>query len=127
MTSPDYASHFSDRNIPFGTASSKVHGSPQGATRIENSVIFLNHLASAGLFCHIEQLPIDVFSYSTLNQFASLPKSVHAAVRETIQGIFRANGFEGFPEGSIEELDEVTMHLPVSIGDFAGTSSDSRI
>lgn len=125
-SSPDYADHFTDRNIPFGIASSLAHACPQAATRIGNTVLYLHDVAVAGLFCNVPGLPGGLFAEPTLNTFAALPQAVHRAVREAIQSVLRTR--EGlasakFPPGSLEDIADVTMHLPVDIHDFSGRFS----
>ena len=123
MASPDYAGHFSDRNIPFGIASSAAHPQPQAATRIGNSVIFLAELANAGTFARVAGLPIGVLTEPTLNSFAALPQAVHTAVRATMRSHWReGGGLSLLPPGSVEDVAAVTMHLPVHVSDFADFS-----
>ncbi|KAM5345122.1 hypothetical protein ACJ41O_010984 [Fusarium nematophilum] len=117
----DFAHHFSDRNIPFGIASS-THRNPQAVTRIRNVVLFLNDLQDHGVFDGSNDLPKGTFNKPTLNEFAALPKTLHQLVRSTIRDIFRTGGFEGFPSTSQEDVASVTMHLPVEIRDFADFS-----
>ncbi|KAJ9144560.1 Fumarylacetoacetase [Pleurostoma richardsiae] len=114
--------HFSDRNIPFGIACSKTHPERQAVTRLGDSVLFLSDLAAHGLFSKIKGLPDGVFSHDFLNAFAALGRSISRAVREVIQEIFRNGGLGAFPQGAVEELDAVTMHLPVYISDFTDFS-----
>jgi fumarylacetoacetase len=120
MTSPNYANHFSDRNVPFGIASSATHQKPQAVTRLGNFVLYLDDLSAGGIFSTIEGLPDAIFTRQTLNDFAALPKTIHNGVRGLIQGVFQADGIKGFPKGSVEDISTVTMHLPVQISDFAG-------
>lgn len=119
MTSPlpGYASHFGLANIPFGIASSDLHATPQCVTRYEDSVIFLAELFHE--FSSIAHLPEDVFSSSTLNAFAALPKSTHQSVRECIQQLLKTSGI---PSSAIEAITAVRMHLPVGCGDFSDFS-----
>ncbi|ERS97069.1 fumarylacetoacetase [Sporothrix schenckii ATCC 58251] len=123
---PDYAGHFSDRNIPFGIASSAAHPQHQAATRIGNAVVFLADLAHAGTFASVAGLPGGVFAEATLNSFAALPQTVHTAVRTTIQALWRQGGDGGgpslFPRNSVEDISAVTLHLPVHVSDFADFS-----
>lgn len=120
MASSSYAEHFSDRNIPFGIASSTTHPSPQAATRIGNTIIFLADLAAQGLFSSVSGLPPGVFARTTLNDFAALPRPIPRAVRATIQDTVRAAGVASFPQGSIEDVAAVSLHLPVHVSDFTG-------
>lgn len=125
MSDPNYAHHFSPRNIPFGIASSSTHTSPQPATRIENTVIFLQALRDNGLFKDISssEFPEAVFQLSTLNDFAALPKSTHRAVQSAIRIAFEQNnGLSAFPDSAKADLKDVQLHLPVQIGDFTDFS-----
>ena len=116
MTTPDYSSHFSRKNIPFGVASSAAHKVPQAVTRVENAVVFLHDLASAGLFATVADLPEGVFADTSLNRFAAQPRSTVHAVRQILSDADLAS----FPAGSVEDVGQVTMHLPVQVGDFIG-------
>jgi fumarylacetoacetase len=120
MTSPEYAHHFSHNNIPFGIASSPTHETPQAATRLQNTVIFLNDLVEADTFSAVHDLPKGIFAKETLNEFASLPKSVQSAIRSIIRDAFSKGGIDAFPAGCREDVRQVTMHLPVNVGDFIG-------
>lgn len=118
-----YSHHFSSRNIPFGVASSATHPSPQAATRVQDSVIFLQDCHDAGLFKKVTDLPAAVFEKSTLNDFAALPKTVHRGVRQVIQDTIGKGdnvNFSVLPTGAVEQVNQVTMHMPVRIGDFTG-------
>ncbi|RKL25733.1 hypothetical protein BFJ68_g360 [Fusarium oxysporum] len=121
MAATDFAHHFTEKNIPFGIASSQSHKTPQAATRLGNAVIFLNDLVEE-LFKGVDGLPRGVLNEQTLNSFAALPKTVHQHVRKQIQQTYQQNGLDGFPSGSKEDINSVTMHLPVEIKDFADFS-----
>jgi fumarylacetoacetase len=120
MTSPQYSHHFSINNLPFGVASSANHPEPQCVTRLENTVIFLADLQTAGIFVNVEGLPDGVFGKPTLNSFAALPKAVLRQFRSALQN--RLKLLDLLPENSTEDLTAVEMHLPVSIGDFTDFS-----
>jgi fumarylacetoacetase len=114
-----YASHFGINNIPYGIASSSKRPKPQAVTRINDTVIFLSELSTAAPFQSIsEQLPT-VFLQPTLNNFAALPKATHSAVRSAIQNAYNSN----LHNESSEDLKNVTLHMPVSIGDFTDYSA----
>lgn len=123
MPSSDYSHHFSIRNVPFGIASSNSHPKPQGVTRLENSVIFLHDCHTGGLFEGIDGLPLGIFSHDTLNEFAALPKNVQQQVRKAIQNACPDGKLDvsKLPQGSIADIHDVQMHMPVRVGDFAGT------
>ncbi|RXG42823.1 hypothetical protein VDGE_09808 [Verticillium dahliae] len=118
----EYAHHFSQKNVPFGIASSPARQRPRAATRIGNTVIWLEALHQNGFFSDIEGLPDDAWSHEILNSFASLPKSVQSSVRRELQDAFERNGIDAFPVSATEDIGAVTMHLPVAIGDFADFS-----
>jgi fumarylacetoacetase len=122
MTSPDYAHHFSVHNVPFGIASSKAHPKPQAVTRLENSVIFLHDCHHNGFFSGIDGLPQDIFTHGALNEFAALPKPTQQHVREAVQATYRNGdaGLSKFPPPSLEDITQVEMHMPVTVGDFSG-------
>lgn len=118
-----YSHHFSSRNIPFGIASSAKHPSPQAATRVRDSVIFLNDCLDAGVFKNITGLPAGVFEKDTLNDFAALPKSLHRSIRQVLQDVVGKGddaNLSALPTDAVEQVDQVTMHLPMRVGDFTG-------
>jgi fumarylacetoacetase len=119
MATADFSHHFSEKNIPYGIASSATHKNPQAVTRLGNTVIFLHDLVD-DLFKGLEGLTAGDFNQPTLNAFAALPKNVHQHVRQEIQAAFQKNGLDTFPSGSKEDINAVTMHLPMEIKDFAG-------
>ena len=119
MATADFPSHFSEKNIPFGIASSETHKEPQAVTRLGNTVIFLDDLVNE-LFKDVEGLTTDVLSKPTLNVFAALPKSVHQNVRSQVQSAYQNGGLDAFSVGGKEDISAVTMHLPMEIKDFAG-------
>ncbi|RAL03089.1 Fumarylacetoacetase, partial [Aspergillus ibericus CBS 121593] len=116
MASPFYSHHFSIHNLPYGIASSPSHPTPQCATRLENTIIFLADLQSAGFFSSIPSLPPDIFSHSTLNPFASLPRTTQTQVRHVLQSTLQSS--TPLPDTSTSDITTVTMHLPVSIPSF---------
>ncbi|KAJ6007497.1 hypothetical protein N7540_011473 [Penicillium herquei] len=118
MTSPEYSSHFSLANIPFGIASSETHANPQCVTRLENTVIFLDGLHESGIFDEVSDLPKGVFAKSTLNEYAALPKTIHREVRRILQARLKGP----LPDRSTEDIGNVTLHLPVAVGGFTDFS-----
>jgi fumarylacetoacetase len=124
--SQDYASQFSVHNIPFGVASSNLHSAPQGVTRIGNSVIFLDDCSKRGFLAQIDGLPTGVFAQNTLNSFAAISKHIQRATREALQNAWTsASATSNFPKGSIEDISDVTMHLPFRVGEFIGMINQS--
>jgi fumarylacetoacetase len=119
--STSYASQFGINNIPYGIANSSHHPLPQCVTRINDEVIFLAELADDGILGN-GLVPLStIFRNSTLNDFAALPKSVHADVRASIQDAYKS----GKLGNSTEPIGEVTFHIPVQIGDFTDFSASA--
>lgn len=119
MTAPQlgYSSHFGLNNIPFGVACSKSHPEPSCVSRYEDNVIFLNQLTN--LFDGIDCFDCNVFNQSTLNEFAATPKAAQLAVRERLQQAIQQSQL---PDGSVENISNVVMHMPVQVGDFTDFS-----
>ncbi|KAH7368605.1 fumarylacetoacetase [Plectosphaerella cucumerina] len=122
MKSRSFAHHFSENNIPFGIASSERHVDPRPVTRLGNTVFFLENLAKTGFFDGITGLSHEALQQSTLNQIAALPRSVLRSVRQRIQDEFKMNGLASVPDEAKEDIEDVTLHLPVAIGDFSDFS-----
>jgi fumarylacetoacetase len=117
-----YTSHFGPNNIPYGIASSVKRPLLQCASRIGDSVIFLGELADSNLLGNIDVPLSHILRESTLNAFAALPKHIHFAVRKAIQA---AHHEERLTESS-ENINKVTLHLPVHIGDFTDFSASKN-
>lgn len=124
----DPGSPFSLANIPFGIISTHANQRCRPATAIGDFVLDLDAFATHNGFGADSQITQNtlVFSQSTLNAFASLGQSFHKNVREYLQQIFTSSG----PHESILETNhslqklsllsskEVTMHMPMAIGDY---------
>lgn len=110
----DWSSHFGLQNIPFGIASSARRTSPQVVSRYLNNVIFLAEL-EALISCTTQ----DVFNQTRLNAFAALGRETHQKVRTAIQIMIKT---KSLPRECTEDINEVQMHLPVSVGDFTDFS-----
>lgn len=121
-------SGFSLANIPFGIISTPGNATQRAAVAIGDHCLDLGRFAVRDGFAGLdvkEQWPT-IFSQSTLNGFAALGKPVHRAVRKYIQDVFRED--TPFPkvlkdnqelqQACIFRQDEVTMHLPMQIGDY---------
>ncbi|KAF2823233.1 hypothetical protein CC86DRAFT_469075 [Ophiobolus disseminans] len=116
-----YASHFDINNIPYGIASSPTRPTPQAVTRIANTVIFLSSLASTEAFTSLPSLS-STFLQPTLNAFASLPHDTHSQVRHLIQSAINSNHYTQHAE----DIKNVTLHLPIAIGDFTDYSASAN-
>lgn len=105
-------SDFSIHNIPFGIA--VINGHSYVSTRLGDKVFTLEDLQKKGLFDHLT-LPDGIFRSNFLNDFIGLGKKTTSEVRLSIQRYFKQNDPDSvshYPAG------EVTMSLPVRIGDY---------
>lgn len=112
-------SDFTIYNIPFGVfAKDGYHGV---CTRIGDTIVDLNQCTTTTIFEGID-LPDGIFSHRYINSFISLGKSITKEVRRRLQNGLMAGGFmdnDMFKESEIFiSADEVTMLLPVQIGDY---------
>jgi fumarylacetoacetase len=117
-----YTSHFGINNIPYGIASSSKRPRPQAATRIGDDVVFLAELVTHE---SLSSIPADLpalFSQSTLNAFAAQPQHVQSQVRTAIQSAHKQN----LHSSCSENIKDITLHLPVSIGDFTDYSASAN-
>ncbi|KAF1933859.1 uncharacterized protein M421DRAFT_50024 [Didymella exigua CBS 183.55] len=117
-----YTSHFGINNIPYGIASSAKRPQPQAATRIGDDVIFLTELASHESFKSIGADLPTLFSQPILNAFAAQLQEVQSHVRTAIQNAYKNK----IHTSSSENIRDVTLHLPVAIGDFTDYSASAN-
>lgn len=136
--SPD--SPFSLANIPFGIISTSEDAAPHGAAAIGSYVLDLKVLTSdpkvSALFpsslINNSSSSGAIFSQPTLNAFAALGRPTHRAVRAAIQDLLSASTSHPevlrdnealrsralIPTSQARRGGGVTMHLPMSIGDY---------
>lgn len=117
-------SDFSLRNLPYGVFSTPSL-SPRIGTAIGPYVLDLRALAEDGVFSSI---PFDESSLKspTLNEYASLGRNVHLAVRQLLSELLKRDTSLGAVLRDNEErrhrallaLRDVEMHLPMQIGDY---------
>lgn len=117
-------SDFSLHNLPYGIFStSKL--CPRIGVAIGNRVLDLKTLAEANVFKDID-MDLSSLQQETLNSFASQGNAVHRKVRKRLQDLLKRDTKHGIVlrdhshlrGASLIPLDEVTMHLPMAIGDF---------
>ncbi|EXJ86009.1 fumarylacetoacetase [Capronia coronata CBS 617.96] len=119
------SSHFSLANLPFGIISTPSKPTPRPAVAVGDHCLDLQEFSASGA---LSSLGFDVacFSKPTLNDFAALGRPVHRAVRKYLQVVFAENTSipdvlqrnPSLQEKSLLRRDQVTMHLPMHIGDY---------
>lgn len=119
---------FSIANIPFGIISSKAEPAPRPAIAIGYYALDLRAFAAQGGFSALASIQnhLSVFSKATLNDFASLGRTVHSEVRNYLQSILSEatelpdilKNNNRLRETSLIPLEEIVNHLPFDIGDY---------
>jgi fumarylacetoacetase len=112
-------SDFSIHNIPFGIFSHPNFEGCRVATAIGDSVIDLKALYDLAFF-HDLMLE-DVFENNQLNDFIAQGKNKTSAVRQRLIQIFSESDFldaQKLATYYVYPMAEVTLHLPVKIGDY---------
>lgn len=108
---------FPIQNIPFGIYST-ASKSPRIGTAIGNKVLDIHQLAVSGLIA----LDTKITENISLNDFISLGKSVTNKIRLDIANLLdiENNTLKDRADLALfmDEMSEVTMHLPVKIGDY---------
>jgi fumarylacetoacetase len=108
---------FPIQNIPFGIYST-ASKSPRIGTAIGNKVLDIHQLAVLGLI----NLDSNITENTALNDFISLGKSVTNKIRLDIANLLdiENNTIKDRADLALfmDEMAEVTMHLPVQIGDY---------
>ena len=112
---------FQIQNLPFGIFSTKDI-SPRPGIALGDSVIHLSVLFSAG---YLSDLPYDEsdFSSDTLNPIINRGKSPSRLLRARISELFRSDSSELRDSESdhsscIIDMESVTMHMPINVGDY---------
>lgn len=111
-------SHFPLQNLPYGVFSPKTGGPPRVGVAIGEYVLDLAVLEAEGF------LPgPPVFARPTLNAFMALGRPAWGEVREAVQTLLRADSptlrdNAALREKALLSQNEVTLHLPVAIGDY---------
>jgi fumarylacetoacetase len=117
----DPKSDFSIHNIPFGIFKN-ADGKIQAGSALGNFVIDLNYLHTHFFFDKLE-LPDDIFTYSTLNNFIGLGKNKTSAVRQRIIELFsndnqEIQGIAEHKSASLLPMTDVEMLMPVRVPNY---------
>lgn len=113
-------SDFPIQNLPFGVF--KTPGlNPRLCTAIGEQIADLQVLAEHGFFDDLD-LPREVFSQPSLNDFIALGKAKTSAVRNRLSGILDDDMEEWdaseLADYFMHEQSEVEMLMPVEVGDY---------
>lgn len=110
-------SDFTIHNIPFGIFSINNSNKRVGIA-IGDEVLDLVLAAKTGIFNDLN-FDSSVFEADTLNDFISLGKETTSKVRELIQQeLGNENSVLKNDNNAFKLQKEVTMHLPISVGDY---------
>lgn len=117
-------SDFPLRNLPYGVFSPKSSGRRIGVA-IGDYVLDLKVLAQEGVFSSLG-FDTKALEVPVLNTFAGLGKAAHLAVRTRLQDLLDEKTKDGkalrdnaaLREKALHSLNDVTMHLPMDIGDY---------
>ncbi|MBL6657319.1 MAG: fumarylacetoacetase [Flavobacteriales bacterium] len=107
-------SDFPIQNIPFGVAS--INNESVAVSRIGDTVINLSKLFELDLFNAI--LDENLFKSEFLNSFLKKDKETWRAVRNQLSVIFQDESYKSKIESSLSDINEVTMQMPVKVGDY---------
>ncbi|MFU8862140.1 MAG: fumarylacetoacetase, partial [Cyclonatronaceae bacterium] len=110
-------SDFSIHNLPFG-----IFSTPDESTRagmaIGDKVVDLKIAANLGVFAGLD-FDYSVFEKKVLNDFIALGKSITDAVRLRVQKeLCDEESVLKELERVLVEMKDVTMHMPVKVGDY---------
>ena len=113
----DEESHFPIQNLPFGVF--EYRHATRAGVRIGDLILDLAVLQERGFF---PDLP-PVFKTGTLNRFLSLDRPAWREVRATVSRLLRDDIADLRDNAELREtalipVSEVTMKLPVAIGDY---------
>lgn len=127
----DAESHFPIQNLPYGVFTPSSEHTPRVGVAIGAHVLDLAVLHEEERFDHPSLDDTRPFSASTLNEFMALGPSVWSAVRDKVHSLLRADTSELRDDASLRERvlhprSEVTLHLPVDVGDYTDFYSSEQ-
>lgn len=106
-------SHFPIENLPYGvfsTANDPIH---RIGVAIGDKILDLKH--SKNVF---EQSLYEIFQQPSLDSLMASSKYTWSMARKSIQSYLSAENVKNLEKGVFWDQNKVTMHLPVSIGDY---------
>ena len=116
LTIPE-KSDFTIYNLPFGIYSTSDEG-PRAGIAIGDKVLDLAFVANLGIFAGLD-FNHSVFGKKYLNDFIALGKSITNEVRLRVQReLCDENSILKEVNGLFLNKDDVSMHMPVKVGDY---------
>ncbi len=113
-------SGFPIQNLPYGVFSGE-NREPRPGVAIGESILDLDEVAGVGLLDTLA-LPDGVFSAPSLNPFLALGRPAWTGVRTRVAELLGLGNEEvaatGIANTAIVAQRDVTMHLPIEVGDF---------
>ncbi|KAL4955938.1 hypothetical protein BDW69DRAFT_159719 [Aspergillus filifer] len=106
---------FTIDNLPYGVISTEDNPTPRCATALDDYAIDLSALEKDGFFKNVLGFERDIFSQSTLNTFASLPKPSQREVRRILQKVLLD---ESTKDKYAIPLKDVRNHYPMATKNF---------
>jgi fumarylacetoacetase len=111
-------------NLPYGVFSTEPGGSARIGVRIGDLVLDLAHAAHAGLLDQATPEPVALFWGPVLNPFMAAGPAVWSSVRSRLtelltDGTGASREHRSAVESALTPVDEVTLHLPVAVADYA--------
>jgi fumarylacetoacetase len=114
-------SDFSIYNLPFGIFQTK-RLTPRAGVAIGEKIVDLSVLHDEGFFVDITQLPNDIFTRESLNDFIALGKPVTKKVRERVRDLLLETNEKLRDHQSrgkaLVTRKEAQMLMPVKVGDY---------
>jgi len=122
---------FPIQNLPYGVFTPSDTTVPRVGVAIGDHVLDLSVLNNEGLVDVPELRNARPFAKPSLNDFMTLGSSAWAAVRERLQTLLRADTPELRDDASLRERvlhprTDVTLHLPVDVGDYTDFYSSKQ-
>ena len=119
----DPESPFPIQNLPYGVFSPPNASTPRVGVAIGEHVLDLAILNAEGAFDHTAITDNRPFAETSLNAFMALGKPAWSAVRERVHTLLRADtpDLRDDPDlraNVLHEREDVTLHLPVEVGDY---------
>lgn len=111
QVSPD--SEFPIQNLPYGVFSTKANPNPRIGTRLGDWVVDLSILDEKKLFGK----QFGFFADPTLNRFMAAGQDVWKEIRQRLTELMGKTK-PLFKKEAVHSIQDVQLHLPVSIGDY---------